>query len=102
MIKLIQNKLDEIIAACKQHHVEAISLFGSAAKNAMHEDSDIDLLVEFSDDIDVLEYADNYFSLLEQLEDILSRKVDLVSSKSLKNSVLKEDVYQSKIDLYAA
>ena len=101
MIELIQNKLDEIIAACKQHHVEVISLFGSAAKNAMHEDSDIDLLVEFSDDIDVLEYADNYFSLLERLQDILNRNVDLVSSKSLKNPVLKEEIYQSKVDLYA-
>lgn len=102
MIELIQNKLDEIIKACKQHHVEAISVFGSAAKNTMHEESDIDLLVEFSDEINVLEYADNYFSLLDQLQDILNRKVDLVSSKSLKNPVLKEEVYQSKVDLYAA
>lgn len=102
MIELVQNKLDEITAACQQHHVEALSLFGSAAKNTMHEDSDIDLLVEFSDDIDVLEYADNYFSLLDQLQKILIRKVDLVSNKSLKNPILKEEVYQSKVDLYAA
>jgi predicted nucleotidyltransferase len=102
MTDLIQNKLDNIIEACKKHHVDRIALFGSAAKNAMHKDSDIDFLVEFSDDIDVLDYADNYFSLLEQLQDILNRKVDLVSSKSLKNPVLKEEVYQSKVDLYAA
>lgn len=102
MIALIQNKLDEIIAVCKQHHVGAISLFGSAAKNTMHKDSDIDLLVEFSNDIDVLKYADNYFSLLEQLQNILNRKVDLVSSKSIKNSVLKKEIDQSKVNLYAA
>lgn len=102
MTELIQNKRDEIIAACKQHHVDAISLFGSAAKNTMQAESDIDLLVEFSDDIDVLEYADNYFSLLDQLQEILSRKVDLVSSKSLKNPVLKEQVLKSKVNLYAA
>lgn len=102
MIALIQNKLDEIIAACKQHHVTAISLFGSAAKNAMHEDSDIDLLVTFSADIDVLDYADNYFSLLDRLQEILKRKVDLVSNKSLKNPILKEEVHRSKVDLYAA
>lgn len=60
MIQLIQNKLVEIIAACKEHHVDSVSLFGSVAKNSMHEDSDIDLLVEFSDDIDVLEYADKH------------------------------------------
>ena len=102
MVDLIQNKIDEIIAACKQHHVETISPFGSAAKNVMLEDSDIDLLVEFSDDIDILDYADNYFSLLDKLQDILNRKVDLVSGKSLKNPVLKEEIYQTKVELYAA
>lgn len=102
MNELMQNKLDELIDACKKHHVESLALFGSAAKNTMHEDSDIDLLVEFSDDIDVLEYADNYFSLLDQLQEILNRKVDLLSSRSLKNPVLKEEVYRSKVELYAA
>lgn len=102
MIHLIQNKLDEIISVCKKHHVEAISLFGSAAKNTMTENSDIDLLAKFSSNIDVLEYADNYFSLLENLEDILQRKIDLISTKSLKNPILKEEIYQTKIDLYAA
>jgi len=102
MSDLIQNKIGDIIAACKEHHVEMIALFGSAAKNAMHDDSDIDFLVEFSDDIDVMDYADNYFSLLDQLQEILNRKVDLLSSKSLKNPVLKEEVYKSKVDLYAA
>ena len=102
MIELIQNKLDEIVAVCKQHHVLTISLFGSAAKNKMQEGSDIDFLVAFSNDIDVLEYADNYFSLLDQLERILDRKVDLVSSRSLKNPILREEIYQSKVDLYAA
>lgn len=102
MIKVIRNKLDEIIAVCKKHHVEAISLFGSAAKNTMNQNSDIDLLVKFSNDIDVLDYADNYFSLQEQLQDILKWKIDLISSKSLKNPILKEEIYQTKIDLYAA
>lgn len=102
MIDLIQNKIGDIVVACKEHHVKTIALFGSAAKNAMHEDSDIDFLVEFSDDIDVLDYADNYFSLLDKLQEILNRKVDLVSSRSLKNPVLKEDIYRSKVDLYAA
>jgi predicted nucleotidyltransferase len=101
MIDLIQNKIGDIIAACKKHRVENIALFGSAAKNAMHEDSDIDLLVAFSVDIDVLDYADNYFSLLDRLQKILNRNVHLVSSKSLKNPVLREEVYRSKVDLYA-
>lgn len=102
MNDLIQNNLGAIISACKKHHVEAISLFGSAAKNTMHTESDIDFLVYFSSEIDVLDYADNYFSLLDQLQEILNRKVDLVFRKSLKNPVLIEEVHQSKIDLYVA
>lgn len=102
MDESIKNNLDAIIATCKKHQVKSISLFGSAAKDTMHEESDIDLLVEFSKDIDVLEYADNYFSLLEQLQDILKKKVDLVSSRSLKNPILKEMISQSKVELYAA
>jgi predicted nucleotidyltransferase len=102
MIDLIQKNLSLIVAASKKHHVDAIALFGSAAKDTMKEDSDIDLLVDFSEDIDVLDYADNYFSLMNQLQDILNKKIDLLSSKSLKNPILKEEIHQSKIDLYAA
>lgn len=102
MTSLVLHKLEEIIKVCKAHKVESVSLFGSAAIDAMHQDSDIDFLVKFSDHIDVLEYADNYFSLLDKLEKILNRKVDLVSYKSLKNPVLKKQIDQSKVDLYAA
>lgn len=102
MIELIKNKRDEIIAACKEYHVEAISLFGSAAKNTFNEESDVDFLVEFSENLDVLEYADNYFSLLEVLQKILDRKVDLITKKSIKNPILREEIFRSKINLYAA
>lgn len=102
MIKLIEDKIDEIIALCKVHRVKSIALFGSAAKETMHENSDIDFLVQFSDEIDVLEYADNYFSFLEKLEKLIGKKIDLVSRKSLKNPILIEEIDRSKIDLYAA
>jgi len=102
MTKLVEDKLDEIITLCKMHRVESIALFGSAAKESMHEKSDIDFLVQFSDEIDVLEYADNFFSLLEQLENLMGKKIDLVSTKSLKNPILIEEINHSKIELYAA
>lgn len=102
MIKLIEERLDDIIALCKMHRVNSIALFGSAAMGSMHENSDVDFLVQFSDDIDVLEYADNYFSFLEQLETLIGKKIDLVSRKSLKNPILIEEIDRSKVDLYAA
>jgi predicted nucleotidyltransferase len=99
---IIQNYLQEIITACKEHHVDSISVFGSAAKGTMHEESDVDFLVEFSNNLDVLDYAENYFSLLDRLEKILNKKVDLVSNKSLKNPILIQEILHSKVQLYAA
>ena len=64
--------------------------------------AELDFLVQFSEAIDVLDYADNYFSLLENLEMILSKKVDLISVKSLKNKILIDDIERSKVVLYAA
>ncbi len=102
MNTLIENNLEEIVALCDMHHVKAISLFGSAAKNAITATSDLDFLLRFSDDLDVLDYADNYFSFLEGLENITGKKIDLLSEKSLKNPVLKEEINRTKIVLYAA
>ena len=94
--------MDDIITLCKEHKVKTISLFGSAARNTMTPESDVDFLVQFSEEIDVLDYADNYFSFIEGLEHITGRKIDLLSLKSIKNPVLKEEIDRSKIDLYAA
>jgi uncharacterized protein len=102
MLALIENNIPKIISLCKTHQVKSLSLFGSAARNMMNEKSDIDFLVQFSDELAVLDYADNYFSFLEALEEITGKSVDLVSVKSLKNPVLKQEIYNSKVDLYAA
>ena len=53
-------------------------------------------------ELDVLNYADNYFSFLEELENLLGKKIDLVSKNSLKNPILIEEIDRSKVNLYAA
>ena len=102
MISLIQNNISQIISLCKKHHVVALSVFGSAAKKNMHKGSDIDFLVKFSDDLEILQYADNYFDFLHALETLTGKSVDLVSVKSLKNPILIDEILNTKIDLYAA
>ena len=102
MVDVLLNNIDQIKSLCVTHKVISIAVFGSAARNTMTSESDIDFLVHFSPDIDVLDYADNYFSFLEGLEKITGRKIDLLSVNSLKNPVLLEEINRSKIDLYAA
>jgi predicted nucleotidyltransferase len=98
----LEDKLEEIRALCLSHAVEAFYLFGSAAKGEMKETSDYDFMVRFSSDVQLLEYADNYFSLLRKLEELLERKVDLVSEKSVKNPVLIKEIMDTRIPLYEA
>lgn len=102
MTKFIHESLTEIVSLCKEHKVKSLYLFGSAAKGDMQSHSDIDFLVQFSEDIQILDYADNYFSLLENLEKLLNKKIDLVSIKSLKNPILIKEIEGSKLELYAA
>lgn len=102
MIELLANAKDELIDLCKEHNVLSISVFGSAVNGVFSEDSDLDLLVHFSEEIDVLDYSDNYFSLLEKLQSLTGKKVDLVSVNSLRNPILKEEIEKSKVKLYAA
>jgi predicted nucleotidyltransferase len=92
MIEVLSNKMEAIASLCEIHRVKTIAVFGSAAQNTMTAQSDID----------VLDFADNYFSLLESLESLTGKAIDLVSVNSLRNPVLKEEIEKSKIELYAA
>lgn len=58
----------------------SLALFGSAARDEMRPDSDVDLLVDF----DGPATFDGYFSLKDYLEQTLGRTVDLVTVKGLK------------------
>ena len=60
--------------------VKQLSLFGSAARDQLREDSDVDLLVEFDGDATY----DGYFKLQDYLQALLGRTVDLVTERGLK------------------
>lgn len=91
-IRLIQQ-------LCKQHKVLNLFVFGSALTDKFTPESDIDLLVEF-DDVDLKNYADNYFNLKYSLQDLFHRQVDLLENKALKNPFLKQTIDASKKLIY--
>ena len=63
--------------------VTSLSLFGSVARGDATETSDIDLLVSF----DGRATFDRYMDLKLFLEDLLGRRVDLVTEKALREEV---------------
>lgn len=60
--------------------VSKIGLFGSFAKGYQHKDSDIDFLVEFEPSKKTF---DNFYKLSVFLEEVLERRVELVTPESL-------------------
>jgi predicted nucleotidyltransferase len=63
--------------------VKSLSIFGSAARDAMSDTSDVDLLVEF----DAAPTFDGYFDLKFFLEDLIGRRVDLVTKGGLRSEL---------------
>ncbi len=89
--KRIISTLEKEKANLKKLGVKKIGLFGSFAKGKQKEKSDIDILVNF-DKIT----SDNFFDLMETLEKLFKRKIDLVIEKNLVpelNYVKKEAQY---------
>jgi hypothetical protein len=84
MIQLIRKNFYQISKLCEEHQVDSFALFVSATRSDFNNSSDIDFLVRFSNTIELLDYADNYFKFLENLAKLFNRPVDLVTEKSLK------------------
>ncbi len=76
----IVNKLAENINTIKQFGVRKIGLFGSVVKGETKGDSDIDVLVEFTEEG---ETYSNLINLYCFLKDLFDRKIDLVTTKGI-------------------
>lgn len=102
MVALIENNIQAIRELCKKHHVKSFYLVGSATKeNRFTDESDVDFLYRFrKEDIKETDYADNYFDLLFELQDMLNRKVDLVAEEKMKNPYFIESINESKQMIY--
>jgi predicted nucleotidyltransferase len=77
----------------KKFGVRSISIFGSVARDKARKQSDIDLLVEFEKPVGLFEFA----RLKLYLEELLGRKVDLVTPEALRKefreSILREAIH---------
>ena len=103
MNKLVQSRLKDIAGLCLKYKVHRLELFGSAVSREQFDPqtSDLDFLVEFQN-LNDGEHADVYFGLLEELQQLFGRQVDLVMSLAIKNPYFLESINKNRIELYAA
>ena len=103
MIALIDDNKAALERLCEQYRVRRLELFGSALTDDRFDDadSDMDFLVEFLP-LETGQRADAYFGLLEALEALFQRSVDLVVTKAIKNPYFLQAIDRERELLYAA
>ncbi len=83
----IEDLRDILIKVLKKYDVKKAALFGSIVEDKATKDSDIDLIIEFKGRKSLLDLV----SLKLELEELLGRKVDVITYKSI-HPLLKERI----------
>ncbi|MGD0012335.1 MAG: nucleotidyltransferase family protein [Terriglobia bacterium] len=81
--ELLGSKREEILRLAEKHGGRNVRVFGSVVRGEAGPGSDIDLLIDLEAGRSLLEHA----ALLLELEDLLGRKVDVVTERGLRPRV---------------
>jgi len=95
----LETYASDIVKLCETHKVKSLYAFGSVLTDHFNSESDIDLIVDFTN-IEVEDYADNYFDLKFSLQEIFKRPIDLLEEKAIKNPYFKQSVNQQRQLVY--
>ncbi len=102
MIPAIEERAAELAELCRRYRVRRLDLFGSAVTGRYRPgESDLDFVVEFHP-LQSGEYADTYFGLLEALQQLFGRPVDLVVDSAIKNPYFRQSVEETRTLVYEA
>lgn len=77
--ELLKSKRQEILTIASRHGARNVRVFGSVARGEAGPESDIDILVEMEPGTSLMDHV----TLMQDLEDLLERKVDVVSERAL-------------------
>ena len=84
---------------CRRYNVRELSVFGSAVRGEMGPDSDIDILVEFEPGVRI--GLIKFESLVDELELLSGRRIDLVTKTGLKPWVRQSVLRDARV-IYAS
>jgi predicted nucleotidyltransferase len=94
MIPLIEDNREATVALCRTYGVRKLAVFGSAARG------DVDFVLEFED------YGTGvgrrFMRFAHELEDLLTRRVDLVFEWSIRDPEFLREVQMTQELLYDA
>lgn len=88
---------------CRRWKIKELALFGSVLREDIRPDSDVDVLVTFEPDGGFT--FDNRVEMLDEIEEIFGRKVDLIERKVVERSenyIRRRHILQSLEPVYVA
>lgn len=91
---------DKIADFCGRWKIVEFALFGSALREDFSPDSDVDILVNFTEDADWDLY--DWVNMIEELKEIFGRKVDLVEKAAIRNPFRRHAILTTREVIYAA
>lgn len=99
--RFILDRQGDIAALCQRHHARRLDLFGSAVRaDFSAERSDLDFVVDLSEDQPPGQYAEAFFALKDGLETMFSRPVDLLTDASVVNPYLRQRINAERMTVY--
>ena len=96
---LVAKNRDGFKSLCEAHEVASLHAFGSSVKGGFTDNSDVDLVVDLKTK-DPLRFGELMLDLWDKLEDFFGRKVDLLTLRSVKNPVMREEIERTKVLVY--
>ncbi|MDO8545153.1 MAG: nucleotidyltransferase family protein [Opitutaceae bacterium] len=101
MTPFLQQHREPLARLCRSAGIKRLAAFGSVVRSDFRPDSDVDLLVEFSD-VESPGYAERFMQFADAAERILGRPVDLLTTTSLRNPYLKRRIEREAVEIHAA
>lgn len=100
MVAHIDIDREQIADFCRRWKIRELALFGSVLRDDFRPDSDVDVLVTFDPDApwSYWEWPD----MMDELERMFGRKVDLVEKRGVKNPYMRHEILTSREKVYVA
>ncbi len=91
----VEDIKQKIFPILIKYRVKKASVFGSFAKQAAVDSSDVDILVELEPELSLLDFI----GIKIEMEDALNKRVDLVEYDALK-AAIKKSILESQVPIY--
>lgn len=100
IMHIISDNIEKIYALCRKYGVKTLCVFGSILTPRFNENSDIDFSATFYPEEDPLVAGKKRLQFYMELEDLMGRKIDLVSEEYVKNPYFKAQLEETKQLIY--